>query len=191
MTSHYDWKNGEQACPSCGWVGLGSDTEIGEIFNDGAEYHCPDCNYRFGYIAYPLLSESLTDSRAPQSDRIFAEIATRHTPGVNASFTIKNLAHAYLRTLLLWLIACFIGSLLTGWISAWAGDRGGWEGQLVQIVFGFAGAVAFLAFLMFCVLLYSWFSSYKLALRDSAELNSNRELFMHRYRDVFGPIPWR
>ena len=77
MVKHYDWKSGKQTCPSCGWIGLGSQTAIGETFSEGADYHCPKCDYRFGFIAYPLLSESLTDPRAPESDRLFAEIATR------------------------------------------------------------------------------------------------------------------
>ncbi len=77
MSNHYDWKNSAQTCPSCGWTGLGSLADIGETFRDGAEYHCPKCNHRFGFIAYPLLKESISDPRAPQSDRQFAELALR------------------------------------------------------------------------------------------------------------------
>ena len=77
MINHYDWKSGTQTCTQCGWAGLGSETEIGDTFADGADYHCPKCNYRFGYIAYPLLSDSLTDPRAPDTDRMFAEIVMR------------------------------------------------------------------------------------------------------------------
>ena len=76
-SAHYDWKNGQQTCPMCKWTGAGSETEIGETFRDGADYHCPKCSYRFGYISFPLLSESLSDPRAPDADRIFAEIAMR------------------------------------------------------------------------------------------------------------------
>ena len=71
---YYDWMNGQQNCPKCGWTGLGSETAMGEGFNEGAEYHCPECDHYFGFIAYPLLEESLSDPRAPDSDKMFAEI---------------------------------------------------------------------------------------------------------------------
>ena len=77
MSEHYDWKNATHTCKDCGWVGLGHDAEIGETYNDGAEYHCPKCKYCFGYISYPLLGESLTDPRSPETDRMFAEMALR------------------------------------------------------------------------------------------------------------------
>lgn len=77
MSSHYDFKCGQQRCPGCGWTGLGSETAMGDSFDEGAEYHCPTCGKRFGFVPYPLLGESLTDSRAPETDRLFAEIAMR------------------------------------------------------------------------------------------------------------------
>ncbi len=77
MGNYYDWKSGRQACPKCNWSGPGSEAAIGETFNDGAEYHCPKCDHRFGFIAFPLLTESISDPRAPNSDRAFAEIALR------------------------------------------------------------------------------------------------------------------
>lgn len=73
--SHYDWKNGRQTCPACGWSGLGEEAEMGESFEDGAEYHCPRCDHYFCYVPYPLLSESLEDPQAPETDRLFAEVA--------------------------------------------------------------------------------------------------------------------
>jgi uncharacterized membrane protein YeaQ/YmgE (transglycosylase-associated protein family) len=149
MVNHYDWKNQKQTCPACQWTGLGSDTEVGETFGEGAEYHCPTCGHGFGYIAYPLLSESLSDPRAPEADRVFAEIVTRREPQHDATTATKGLAHSYLRKLLIWLFLSFIGSGMAGWISAWAGERDGWEGQFVQFVFGLAGALSFFTFLMF------------------------------------------
>ena len=74
MTSYYDWINRQQTCPDCGWIELGSKAAIGDTFDHGVEYHCPKCQYRFGFIAYPLIKESLTDPRAPDTDRMFAEI---------------------------------------------------------------------------------------------------------------------
>ena len=77
MSEHYDWKGATHTCSGCGWVGLGSEAAVGETFADGAEYHCPKCKHYFGYVSFPLLSESLTDPRAPETDRLFAEIALR------------------------------------------------------------------------------------------------------------------
>jgi hypothetical protein len=74
MVSHYDWKNGQQTCPECGWIGLGNQTEMGESFDDGADYHCPTCDHRFGYIAYPTIDESRSDPRAPATDKMFGDI---------------------------------------------------------------------------------------------------------------------
>lgn len=75
--NYYDWINTKHTCKDCGWVGLGKVAEMGESFNDGSEYHCPKCNHYFGFIAYPLLNESITDSRADPADRKFAEIVLK------------------------------------------------------------------------------------------------------------------
>ena len=75
-SGYYDWMHGSHACP-CGWVGLGRETKLGETFNDGSDRHCPKCDHRFGYIAYPFLEETLSDPRAPREDKLFAEIALR------------------------------------------------------------------------------------------------------------------
>jgi hypothetical protein len=77
VSTHYDFKFAQQHCSGCGWTGLGSETAMGDSFDEGAEYHCPTCGERFGFVPYPLLSESLTDPRAPETDRTFAEIAKR------------------------------------------------------------------------------------------------------------------
>jgi len=75
-SGYYDWMNGSLTC-ACGWAGLGRETILGDSFGDGAERHCPKCGHYFGYIAYPLLQESRSDPRAPQEDRMFAEIALK------------------------------------------------------------------------------------------------------------------
>jgi hypothetical protein len=80
--NYYSWENDQQKCAECDWVGLGSETTMGDSFADGAEYHCPKCNYYFGYIAYPLLSESLNDPRAPETDCMFAKVVMH---GVDSS----------------------------------------------------------------------------------------------------------
>jgi predicted RNA-binding Zn-ribbon protein involved in translation (DUF1610 family) len=75
-SAHYDWKEATHVCPNCGWSGAGRDATVGETYADGAEYHCPKCERYFGYICYPLISESLSDPRAPSWDRLFAEVVT-------------------------------------------------------------------------------------------------------------------
>lgn len=75
--SHYDWKNRRQTCPACGWSGLGEEAEMGESFAGGAEYHCPRCDHYFCYVPYPLLSVSLGDLRAPEANRMVAEVVMR------------------------------------------------------------------------------------------------------------------
>ena len=75
--NYYDWKSSSQTCPSCGWSGLGSKATVGETFAEGAEYHCPACEHRFGFLSYPLLEEHASDPRAHALDRALAEAALR------------------------------------------------------------------------------------------------------------------
>ena len=80
--NYYDWKHNQQTCGNCKWTGVGEDAKMGDSFDDGAEYHCPKCNHYFGFIAYPLIEESLSDPRADPADRMFAEIVMRRTKEV-------------------------------------------------------------------------------------------------------------
>jgi hypothetical protein len=72
--TYYDWKEGEIKCKECDWSGHGRDAELGEMFSDGAEYHCPKCGQRFGFVAFPTVEENLSDPRAAAADRLAAEI---------------------------------------------------------------------------------------------------------------------
>lgn len=65
----YDWKDSVQLCKTCGWKGFGHQAEMGESFDAGAEYHCPQCDTRFGYVTYPLATDVLSDDRASAADR--------------------------------------------------------------------------------------------------------------------------
>ena len=49
-----DFGKVRQQCPKCYWTGLGEDTDLQEWFRDGGDYFCPECGYRFGYVAWPL-----------------------------------------------------------------------------------------------------------------------------------------
>lgn len=75
--SWYDFKQEIKQCRRCAWAGMGSEMTTGEAFNDGCDYHCPRCGERYGFVAYPLLRESMTDPRAPEEDRLFATFALR------------------------------------------------------------------------------------------------------------------
>ena len=76
--SYYDRMEDLETCPECAWVGTGRDLAIGESFDSGAEYHCPACDHYFGFGAYPLITEVMTDPRADPIDRIALELAKRH-----------------------------------------------------------------------------------------------------------------
>ena len=52
---------------------------MGDSFNDGSERHCPKCFHYFGYVAYPLLRENLTDPMADPLDRLAAEVVFRRS----------------------------------------------------------------------------------------------------------------
>ena len=89
----YEFQTARLEC-ECGWCGLGRDAMSGESFADGMDKHCPSCGERFGYVAFPLVIESISDppagpgpaaspvqaaasSSASDSDRNFAEIVQR------------------------------------------------------------------------------------------------------------------
>ena len=107
-----------------------------------------------------------------------------------ASNFIRTMATSYRNRIVTWIFATLAMSLFAGWISAWATNKDGWEGQVVTTIFGIAGALGLFTCLFFCVLLYSWFSGYKAAIRSSADFAKDRELYLRVHRDVFGPIPW-
>jgi hypothetical protein len=93
--SWYDYMEAPRTCPKCAWAGFGRDTKMGETFNDGSERHCPQCDHYFGYVAYPLISESLTDPRADNDDRLFAEVVMQGVAQIKAA---EAIARAALRT---------------------------------------------------------------------------------------------
>ena len=100
--NYYDWKSNRQSCLRCRWTGLGSESELGETFADGAEYICPNCHEVLRFVAYPLLRESIRDPRAPASDKKFAAIALRrstmtvqweHEPAQSVGIAIIEIAN--------------------------------------------------------------------------------------------------
>jgi len=71
--SYYDWNKSKIACPACSWHGVGKEATIGEVFRDGAEYHCPTCNEKLAYTLFPTPEENISDPRASDADRMLAE----------------------------------------------------------------------------------------------------------------------
>lgn len=53
MTDYMQWATNDQSCPECGWTGNGNDADLGEHFDNGAEYACPDCGHYFGFFPFP------------------------------------------------------------------------------------------------------------------------------------------
>jgi len=72
--SYYDWILCEHTCKKCGWRGIGKETNIRESFSEGSERECPKCGNYFGYIAYPLIDETLDDPRADPADKKIAQL---------------------------------------------------------------------------------------------------------------------
>lgn len=71
---YYDWHHGTQTCRKCGWSGLGSETKLGEVFDQGSEYDCPACGEKMSYVMWPLVSETKDDPRASDTDRKQADV---------------------------------------------------------------------------------------------------------------------
>jgi len=90
--SWYDFMENPRTCPTCAWTGPGSETTMGDAFHDGSERHCPKCGHYFGYWVYPLISESLTDPRAPGEDCLFAEVVMERVAEIHAAEAIAKAA---------------------------------------------------------------------------------------------------
>ena len=168
-------------CPFC-------DATESHPIEDG--WWCSSCSREYPTIAFKCPQPGCWE---------YAALCKEHSPpsgiatprATNALALAQAIAKAHRNKILIWLATTFALSLLCGWLSTWAGDKEGWEGQVIQFFFGLAAAISFITLLMFCVLLYSWLSGYKSAMRDSLSLIKDRDTFLYIHRDVFGPIPWR
>jgi hypothetical protein len=59
-------------------------------FQRWSERHCPNCEHYFSFVAYPSISESLTDPRAPEEDRLFAEVVMQAVAELKADEAIAR-----------------------------------------------------------------------------------------------------
>lgn len=55
----YTYKKCEFTCDKCKWQGLGSETEIGELFDAVFEIDCPICHEPVDSISHPNIYEIL------------------------------------------------------------------------------------------------------------------------------------
>lgn len=194
MNSYYDWTHDTQNCPNCDWKGTGSEARLGESFDSGAEYHCPKCDHYFRYVAYPLIEEALNDPRAPDGDRLLAEIAKQKSM-IKSSFIDARVivrSHAMRYQLKLWML--FFATLVVGafiwWLGDWAASKSGWEGNVISFLFKGAGSISLMLSFFFGVMLWSWFTMYKGALGSADWYARDPSAFSRAYREVLGPIPW-
>lgn len=63
---YIDFGGKVQKCKQCKWQGIGADCEIHEWFSDGADYHCPECGYRFGYVEWARTTSDLIPESRPR-----------------------------------------------------------------------------------------------------------------------------
>jgi hypothetical protein len=89
-SDHYEWMAAPRTCPKCGWKGTGKDTTTGEAFREGSERHCPVCDHYFGFVMYPLISETLVDPRADELDRLFAKVVMQRVAIAKADEVIAR-----------------------------------------------------------------------------------------------------
>lgn len=54
----YEFKRSTVSCPACGWSGAGSETALGELFDQLWEFHCPSCGEELGICSFPTLEQS-------------------------------------------------------------------------------------------------------------------------------------
>ena len=167
-------------CPFCG-------AHNAQPVEDG--WWCSDCQREYPTRAFKCPHPDCWEYAIVCNIHNCASLVSRPANPDPAGLT-RSLAKAHRNKLLICLFASLVLSFFTGLISDWAGDMGGWEGKTVQLIFGLTGVVSSVMFLVFCVLLYSWFAGYKTAIRESSDFLDDRALYLRIHRDVFGPIPW-
>ena len=70
----YDLQDANNKCGKCKWKGLGSDMRPGEMFRDGAEFDCPECDEKYSFFMWPRTIDMATDPRAPEIDKLHAKV---------------------------------------------------------------------------------------------------------------------
>jgi hypothetical protein len=105
--------------------------------------------------------------------------------------TVRRDARSHMEFLAFLFFPSLAGIVLFSWLSVWAAHQRGWEGEVLAIALGLVAALFMLSALIFGILLVSWLRNYKYAVRDAADFENDPERFRRRYREVFGPIPWR
>ena len=104
--------------------------------------------------------------------------------------SLPKRARDHLMEVLTYFFASFLSGAFLLWLAVWAGDRHEWEATAISYVLGLpAACLLFITFFM-SGLVWCWFRSYRIALRDASEYEQNPELYLARFKDVFGPIPW-
>lgn len=195
MTEYYDWAQAEQECPECRWRGLGREARIGESFDSGSEYHCPKCNYYFGYIAYPLIKEALNDPHASHEDRLFAQVVEqRNTLSVSAPALpepiVRSLARQFLVKLWTYFLSASAFGILIFWLGVWADSKSGWEGDVISFLFKGLGTILIMLSFFFAMMLKGWYEKHQAAIASANLYSKDPQAFSRMYREVLGPIPW-
>ena len=200
MPSYYDWMHELQSCPTCNWTGKGSEAIFGEAFDSGAEYHCPKCDYYFGYIAYPLIEEALNDPRASEGDRVIAKLGRPHDSPVSVEDVdcladtkakVRSVAISHQIKLGGFFLTSLIITFFVWWLGNWAESKHGWESEAVSLIFKGISAIGLFLSLSFGIMLWGWFSMFKGALNSADWYARDPESFRRLYSDVVGPIPWK
>jgi hypothetical protein len=108
-----------------------------------------------------------------------------------AASQIRAMTKSHLRQLLLWFAASLVCTVISFEICTWAAERRGWQGSVVEFIFGAIAAVSGFTVIMLGALLYGWLRSHEAAVRDCAYLIKQPDVFFRMHRDALGPIMWR
>jgi len=55
---YYERRGTRFTCADCGWTGLGSELEQGEVFAEIVEWDCPHCGRKVAFAQFPDLDET-------------------------------------------------------------------------------------------------------------------------------------
>lgn len=80
MPKYYDkWRSAMHTCRACGWQGLGSELQQGEMFDALFEVDCPKCGERVTVVELPTIEESRANwQKVSPVDRAVVALVQAH-----------------------------------------------------------------------------------------------------------------
>lgn len=104
--------------------------------------------------------------------------------------TLKRIAMQHLLRVLCLFLATFAGGVIGLTVADWAEVGRGWQSGVVELIFRLVGGLSLLSSVIFGIMVWAWFSSYKGAINSANLFDEDPEAYRRSFGDVVGPISW-